>query len=180
MFEKVIHGLAQLDRVLNEEELKCYNTSDLELGFSSSSVDLSGFTGIEALKKRRDESKYILLKLSLSNGEESFSTTYLRGFERYSMSHPPIMQKFLTEMRSSLPGFIKPMSERYSVLSNIYLKDINLSIGVLGGGMYKFRDRQLVLSGFSTIFGPIYPKDREIVDELLDLLVQKESYRDLL
>jgi hypothetical protein len=196
MFEEIKQKLESIDSVLNEETLNYWNERDAQKGFDLSKTytkeELKRFLeiiyGIELLKKSNEESKYILLEVSAQKNNERCSRFFLRGFEMFKPGHPALASGFLGEdlEKHLSPPFKFPylwpstgnsISTNYLKMFKVEANDVKLTVSVLGGGKYEFKEQNINLWGSSDAFGAIPIEYHDKTKELLDQLIQKPTYQ---
>jgi len=130
--------------------------------------------------------KYMVFQVELEEKDgETYSGTYLRGFEKKYESTLSIVASFLKDELNPLLGeFPDLVREWQAELStrgrlkdeyNLKHEGLELTFKVLGGGRYDFKDDNINLSGLSASFHLGHPSD-EVLDDMFPLLFKKEPY----
>ncbi|TAL56937.1 MAG: hypothetical protein EPN86_02405 [Nanoarchaeota archaeon] len=194
MFQDLREKLESIDSVFNEERYELGNEADRRNGFDASKdydqKKLSSIAerarGMDAVKKLGIERKYLLLQITLEEGENKYVNFYLRGFDEASGSHASLGENFLNdELRNELGDifelpYIWPSVgyPREAVRDLVFEHDgLKLTVSGLGGGMYNLRDGKINLHGSSLGFGSVPTQYQERFAELLQQLVQKPAFQ---
>ena len=206
-FEDLEKRLEQIDPVLNEKKLAEINRRDIEKGFDPikdydpDELRGLGLSGIDALKKTGESSRYILLEVVITEGDKKKSFHYLRGFDYPLDSHPVLAAAFLrNELCPTLNSeftfpLMWPSQEVGRFRDEVYDKkiesvngDITVTVVAHGGGLFTFEGSNVILAGKSMAFGRLLSSppyvflghDRSAVaEQLFTQLFQRETYRTL-
>lgn len=193
MFEELKHKLDSIDSVLNEESMKSSNDLDIKRGFNSSKnytdEELKKFypSGIELLKKKGAESKYLLLEVKIEKDADTHTKLYLRGFDVYLPSHPVLAEQFLTEelepvlatnfkLPDRWPQIGDPKYDKWEKTVISEHDGIKLSISAIGGGTFDLKNNCINLREKSRAFGSVPPAYQDKFNELINQLVQRPAY----
>ena len=193
MFQEVKEKLRTIDAVLNEEQLRYWDEIDINEGFDPDK-DYTGEElkkidpyGLESTKKTGKQKKYLLLEVTLKEGDNAYKEWYLRGFDHPGFGHQYIAQDFLRkdliavlsedfEIPRSWPEVGEVLREK--PVRDIVLENdgVKLTITAVGGGQYDLKDQKINIRGLSKGFGPVPVGYQDKLSELLELLVQKPPF----
>ena len=201
MITEYISQIDSLDSILNEEILRVKDKEDLEKGFDTTidytpyEFDAMNFKGISALKNVKSIvgslgegviSKYIILKVSIENDENKLEKFFLRGFEAIKTRHVQIATSFLSQEIYPIAGaqFNLPMEWPMNKIDGNPEKSliresnkVNLEILVIGGAMYQFDNKKLIIFDRSEAFGSVPELYLANQADLFQQLLQKPAYQ---
>lgn len=189
-FEAVQQKLRTLDTVLSDSLLELGSSVDRGNGFDpqrtyteSELARIHPF-GPEAFQRTDNESRYLLLGVTLDGNGQTFSEVYLRGFDFIINSHPTIATAFLQhdlapflEGNCEVPLSWEQSGQPFPRKIGMEFDGLTLTVTGLGGGKFDLRDKRINTKGSSKKFGPVPAQYQEQFRAMLELLVQKPAYQ---
>ncbi len=157
--------------------------------------DTSGFSD-DFLERRTDEvvnlelnnarAKYQVLEVEVTEGDKTYTETYLRGFDEIMSQQSSLAKYFMSELARTMRDifvlestyFFDGSGKEYASYSVDVSDEAKLTVRVLGGGRYRFGEDCIHTDGYAPTYQTPFDKLDDFLskrDALFDKLVTGDT-----